>query len=224
MLLEISDVLDKNKLENIRAMLDKVTYVDGKLTAGQAAQRVKNNQEMQHGSKQAEFLDHLVMSSLAEHAAFRSGALPYRVAQPVLARYTPGMQYGDHIDDPIMGTGPHKFRTDVSVTVFLNDPDEYQGGELIINTTFGDKAVKLPAGSAVMYPSTSVHRVTEVTQGERIVAVVWLQSMVRDAAKRELLYQLDQARNTLLNTKPQAEETKQVDRSYVNLVRMWSEV
>jgi PKHD-type hydroxylase len=223
-LLEISDVLDKNKLENIRAMLDKVTYVDGKLTAGQAAQRVKNNQEMQHGSKQAEFLDHLVMSSLAEHAAFRSGALPYRVAQPVLARYTPGMQYGDHIDDPIMGTGPHKFRTDVSVTVFLNDPDEYQGGELIINTTFGDKAVKLPAGSAVMYPSTSVHRVTEVTQGERIVAVVWLQSMVRDAAKRELLYQLDQARNTLLNTKPQTEETKQVDRSYVNLVRMWSEV
>lgn len=224
MLLEIPEVLDKNKLENIRAMLDKVAYADGKQTAGQAAQRVKNNQEMQQGSKQAEFLDHMVMSSLAESSAFRSGALPYRVAQPVLARYTPGMRYGDHIDDPIMGTGPHKFRTDVSVTVFLNDPDEYQGGELIINTTFGEKAVKLAAGSAVLYPSTSVHRVSEVTQGERIVAVVWIQSMVRDAAKRELLYQLDQARNTLLNAKPEAKETKQVDRSYVNLVRMWSEV
>jgi PKHD-type hydroxylase len=223
-LLEIPEVLDKNKLENIRAMLDKVAYIDGKLTAGEAAQRVKNNQEMQHGSKQAEFLDHLVMSSLAENSAFRSGALPYRVAQPVLARYTPGMHYGDHIDDPIMGTGPHKFRTDVSVTVFLNDPEEYEGGELILNTTFGEKAVKLTAGSAVLYPSTSVHRVSEVTQGERIVAVVWIQSMVRDAAKRELLYQLDQARNTLLKTRPEAEETKQVDRSYVNLVRMWSEV
>lgn len=224
MLLEIPDILDKNKLENIRAMLEKVAFVDGKLTAGSAAQRVKNNQEMQQGSKQAEFLDHLVMSSLAENTAFRSAALPYRVAQPVLARYTPGMRYGDHIDDPVMGTGPHKFRTDVSVTVFLNEPDEYEGGELVINTTFGEKTVKLPAGHAVLYPSTSVHRVAEVTQGERIVTVVWLQSMVRDPAKRELLYQLDQARNTLLKDKPQAEETKQVDRSYVNLVRMWCEV
>jgi PKHD-type hydroxylase len=224
MLLEIPDVLDKNKLENIRAMLDKVSFVDGKHTAGEAARRVKNNQEMQHGGKQAEFLDHLVMSSLAENPQFRSGALPYRVAQPVLARYTPGMQYGDHIDDPIMGSGPHKFRTDVSVTVFLNDPDEYQGGELVINTTYGEKTVKLPAGSAVMYPSTSVHRVAEVTGGERIVVVVWLQSMVRDPNQRELLYQLDQARNKLLKDRPEADETKQVDRSYVNLLRMWSEV
>lgn len=224
MLLEIANVLDADKLENIRAMLENVAFVDGKLTAGQAAERVKNNQEMQQGSKQAEFLDHLVMSSLADNPVFRSGALPYRVAQPVLARYTPGMRYGDHIDDPIMGSGPHKFRTDVSVTVFLNHPDDYQGGELIINTTFGEKAVKLPAGHAVMYPSTSLHRVEEVTDGERIVAVVWLQSMIRDPAKRELLYELDQARNKLLQEKPEAEETKQVDHSYVNLVRMWSEV
>jgi PKHD-type hydroxylase len=224
MLLEIPNVLDNNKLENIRAMLDKVAFVDGRHTAGDAARRVKNNQEMQHGSKQAEFLDHLLMSSLAENPLFRSGALPYRVAQPVLARYTPGMQYGDHIDDPIMGSGPHKVRTDVSVTVFLNEPEEYQGGELVINTTYGEKTVKLPAGYAVMYPSTSVHRVAEVTAGERIVVVVWLQSMVRDPNQRELLYQLDQARNTLLKDRPEAEETKQVDRSYVNLVRMWSEV
>ena len=224
MLIEIPNVLDTNKLSSIRDMLGKVEFIDGKHSAGQAANRVKNNEEMKQGTQQAEFLDHLLMGSLAENADFRSGALPYRVAQPVFARYTQGMLYGDHVDDPIMGSGPEKFRTDVSITVFLNDPDDYDGGELIINTTYGEKAVKLPAGSAVLYPSASVHRVTEVTRGERLAAIVWLQSMVRDPGQRELLYQLDQARNQLLADKPDAPETKQVDRSYVNLVRMWSDV
>lgn len=224
MLLEIADVLDADKLANIRAMLDKVTFVDGQHTAGMAAQRVKHNLEMQQGGKQAEYLDHLLMGSLAENPDFRSGALPYRVAQPVFARYTAGMQYGDHVDDPIMGSGPAKFRTDVSITVFLNDPDDYQGGELVINTSFGPRQVKLPAGHAVMYPSNSVHHVAEVTAGERLAGIVWLQSMVRDPARRELLYELDQARNLLLREQPDARETKQVDRSYVNLLRMWAEV
>jgi PKHD-type hydroxylase len=212
MLINISNLLDTNKLTNIRH------------SAGKAAQRVKNNEEMKQGSQQAEYLDHLLMGSLAENADFRSAALPYRVAQPVFARYTQGMRYGDHVDDPIMGGGPDKFRTDVSITVFLNNPDDYEGGELIINTTYGEKAVKLPAGSAVLYSSNSVHRVTEITSGERLAAIVWLQSMVRDAGQRELLYQLDQARNLLLTDKPDAMETKQVDRSYVNLLRMWSDI
>ena len=212
------------KLVNILAMLEKVSFVDGQHSAGLAARRVKNNLEMQQKGQQAEYLDHLLMGSLAEHPDFRSGALPYRVAQPVFARYTQGMHYGDHVDDPIMGSGPARFRSDVSVTVFLNGPDEYEGGELVINTTFGSQQIKLPAGHAVMYPSTSVHHVAEVTGGERLAAIVWLQSMVRDPGQRELLYQLDQARNVLLAERPDAEETKQVDRSYVNLVRMWSEV
>ncbi len=224
MLIEIPNILDANKLSSIRDMLGKVEFIDGKHSAGQAASRVKNNQEMKQGTQQAEFLDHLLMGSLAENADFRSGALPYRVAQPVFARYTQGMLYGDHVDDPIMGSGPEKFRTDVSITVFLNDPEDYDGGELIINTTYGEKSVKLPAGSAVLYPSASVHRVTEITRGERLAAIVWLQSMVRDPGQRELLYQLDQARNQLLTDKPDAPETKQVDRSYVNLVRMWSDI
>ena len=224
MLIEIPNILDANKLSSIRDMLGKVEFIDGKHSAGQAASRVKNNQEMKQGTQQAEFLDHLLMGSLAENADFRSGALPYRVAQPVFARYTQGMLYGDHVDDPIMGSGLEKFRTDVSITVFLNDPNDYDGGELIINTTYGEKSVKLPAGSAVLYPSASVHRVTEITRGERLAAIVWLQSMVRDAGQRELLYQLDQARNQLLTDKPDAPETKQVDRSYVNLVRMWSDI
>lgn len=224
MLLEIPDVLDADKLANIRAMLDNVSFIDGQHTAGMAARRVKHNLEMQQGSKQAEYLDHLLMGSLAENPAFRSGALPYRVAQPVFARYTPGMRYGDHVDDPIMGSGPAKFRTDVSVTVFLNQPDDYQGGELVINTSFGPREVKLPAGHAVMYPSTSVHHVAEVTAGERLAAIVWLQSMVRDPTRRELLFELDQARELLLREHPDKAETHQVDRSYVNLLRMWAEI
>ena len=224
MLIEIPNVLDAGKLSNIRDILGKVEFIDGKHSAGKAASRVKNNEEMKKGTQQAEFLDHLVMSSLAENADFRSSALPYRVAQPVFARYTQGMHYGDHVDDPVMGSGPEKFRTDVSITVFLNNPDDYEGGELIINTTYGEKAVKLAAGSAVLYPSASVHRVTEITRGERLAAIIWLQSMVRDAGQRELLYQLDQARNQLLVSNPNAQETKQVDRSYVNLLRMWSDI
>ena len=224
MLLQLENVLDATKLTNIREMLTKVTFVNGKHSAGHAANRVKNNEEMKQGTQQAEYLDHLLMGSLAENADFRSSALPYRVAQPVFARYTQGMQYGNHVDDPIMGGGAEKFRTDVSITVFLNEPEDYDGGELIISTSFGEKAVKLPAGSAVIYPSSSIHRVAEITRGERLAAIVWLQSMVRDPAQRELLYELDQARNTLLTSKPDAPETKQVDHSYVNLLRMWSEV
>ena len=224
MLLQLNNVLDTDKLANIQAMLAKVSFIDGKHSAGMAAQQVKNNLEMQQGTQQAEYLDHLLMGSLAENTDFRSGALPYRVAQPVFARYTTGMQYGDHVDDPIMGGGAEKFRTDVSITVFLNEPEDYEGGELIINTSYGEKAVKMPAGSAVMYPSASVHRVAEITGGERLAAIVWLQSMVRDPARRELLFDLDQARNKLLTDAPGNPETKQIDRSYVNLLRMWSEV
>lgn len=224
MLIEIPNILDTTKLANIREILGKVEFINGKHSAGKAAQRVKNNEEMKQGTQQADYLDHLLIGSLAENENFRSSTLPYRVAQPVFARYTPGMRYGDHVDDPVMGSGPEKFRTDVSVTVFLNNPDDYEGGELIINTTYGEKSVKLPAGSAVVYPSASVHRVSEVTRGERLAAIVWLQSMVRDPAQRELLYQLDEARNILLKNNPDAPEAKQVDRSYANLVRMWSDI
>lgn len=224
MLLHLKNVLDRNKLNNIREMLGKVTFIDGKHSAGMAAEQVKNNLEMQQGTQQAQYLDQLVIGSLAEDTDFRSAALPYQVAQPVFARYTPGMHYGDHIDDPVMGTGPAKFRTDVAVTVFLNDPEDYEGGELVINTPFGENRVRLPAGDAVLYPASSLHRVENVTRGERLVAVSWIQSMVRDPAQRELLFELDQARNTLLRQNSEADTSKKVDRSYNNLIRMWSDI
>lgn len=224
MLLHLTNVLDPAKLANIREMLRKVSFIDGKHSAGKVAEQVKHNEEMQPNTQQAQYLDQLVMSSLAENVDFRSGALPYRVAQPVFARYTSGMHYGNHIDDPIMGGGIEKFRTDVAVTLFLNEPTEYDGGELVMQSSFGEQRIKYAAGDAVIYPADSLHRVEEVTRGERLVAVTWIQSMVRDAAKRELLYELDQARSTLLQNDPAAPTSQQVDHSYVNLVRMWSEV
>ncbi|HEC19180.1 MAG TPA: Fe2+-dependent dioxygenase [Gammaproteobacteria bacterium] len=224
MLLQLKNILDPAKLDNIREMLAKVPFIDGKHSAGMAAEQVKNNEEMQQGTQQAQYLDQLVMGSLAENADFRSAALPLRVAQPVFARYTPGMRYGNHVDDPIMGGGMEKFRTDVAITVFLNAPQDYDGGELVIQSPFGEQRVKYAAGDAVLYPANSVHRVEEVSRGERLVAVIWLQSMVRDAAQRELLFELDQARNTLLQRDAQDLTAQQVDRAYVNLIRRWSDV
>lgn len=224
MLLVIDKVFDTDKLENIRATIASNPFMDGKATAGKVAQQVKNNEELRANRQQAEYLDQLIMTTLANNTTFREAVLPHQVSQPVIARYTKGMSYGDHIDDPVMGGAGMHFRTDVAVTVFLNEPDEYEGGELVINTTFGEQIVKLGAGSVVIYPASSIHRVNEVTKGERLVAVTWIQSMIRDAAKRELLYELSKARNTLITSDSKTDTAKQVDHTYVNLVRMWTDI
>jgi PKHD-type hydroxylase len=134
------------------------------------------------------------------------------------------MTYGEHLDDPIMGAEGQPYRSDVAVTLFLSSPEEYEGGELSIRTAFGEQAVKLPAGDAVLYPSGSIHRVRPVTRGERLVAVTWVQSLVRDPARRELLHGLNCARERLLRDRPEAEEAAQVNAAYLNLIRMWSEL
>lgn len=222
MLIEIPDLLNSAQLDKVRELLAAAAFVDGKLTAGKVAARVKANEELAQNPELLQKLYRIVMASVGNNARFRSAALPLRVADFIFARYQPGMRYGDHVDDPVMGGG--KFRSDVSMTVFLNEPDQYQGGELVINTPFGEQQVKLPAGSAVVYPSSSVHRVAEVTSGERLVALTWIQSMVRDAAQRELLFELDSAREHLLQREPESPHAKSVDRSYVNLLRMWADV
>lgn len=223
MLIEIPGLLNTAQLEKIHELLDRARFVDGRLSAGMAASRVKSNEELASEPELLQRLYRIVMASVGHSAVFRSAVLPARVADFIFARYRPGMRYGDHVDDPIMGQGP-RFRSDVSMTVFLDPPERYDGGELVIRTPFGDQRVKLPAGHAVVYPSASVHRVAEVTRGERLVALTWIQSLVRDAAQRELLYELDQAREQLLKTDPDGDVTRHVDRSYVNLLRMWAEV
>ena len=224
MLISIPNILDKERLDFISQLLAKSNFADGTLSAGLAAKRVKNNEELAANEQHMQQLNNLVMGSLVQHDEFKAAAIPFRVAAPYYARYTKGMAYGDHVDDPIMGDTGQQYRSDISTTVFLNEPSDYEGGELVITTSFGEQKIKLAAGSAIVYPSSSLHHVAEVTSGTRLVAVTWAQSMVRDPAKRELLYQLNQARESLLKSRPDDVETKQVDVSYVNLFRMWSEL
>jgi PKHD-type hydroxylase len=224
MLLTIPGLLNPAQLNKIREILAGAEFVDGRLTAGFAAARVKRNLELKQDPERLQRLIRIIMASLAHNETFRFGALPHRVADPIVARYEPGMTYGDHVDDPIMGTSGPRFRTDVSMTIFLNPPESYEGGELTVRTPFGDRKVKLPAGDAVIYPSSSLHHVAEVTAGERLVALTWIQSYVRDAARRELLYELNLARESLLKEAPGTETTGYVDRSYANLLRMWADL
>jgi len=224
MLVEIRNLLSPEQLQNIRQHLEKGEFVDGRLSAGSAASKVKNNQELSQAGQLTDYLNNLVMGTLLAHPTYQAAVMPFRVASPFYARYRPGMRYGDHVDDPIMGPPGGQYRTDVSTTVFLNEANEYEGGELVINTSFGEHKVKLNAGDAVTYPSSSLHHVAEVSDGERLVAVTWAQSMVRDPAQRELLYTLYQAKEKLLMERPDDEETAQVNTAYVNLVRMWAEM
>ena len=202
MLLVVNGVLKPDELALARSWLADAPFVDGKLSAGAAARRVKQNQELDRGAGNLERLDRLVMGGLTRHPMYRNGALPLHAASPLYARYRPGMTYGDHLDDPIMGTDGVMYRSDVAVTVFLNAPEEYDGGELVIRTSAGEQAVKLPAGDAVLH----------------------VQSLVRDAARRELLYGLNAAREKLLQSAPEAEETAQVNAAYLDLIRMWSDI
>lgn len=224
MLVVIRKVLSSTHLQQVRSMLEHGHFVDGRLSAGKKARQVKNNEELHANASQMEQLNRLVMGSLVQNPEFQAATMPHRIATPYYARYTEGMGYGDHVDDPVMGPPGGQYRSDISTTVFLNDPDEYTGGELVIRTAFGEQNIKLPAGDAVVYPSSSLHRVAEVTSGARLVAVTWAQSMLRDPQQRELLFQLYQAREQLMQSRPDAPETTQVDHVYVNLVRMWSEL
>ncbi len=224
MLVVIPGVLGSTQLQQAQSLLEHGRFVDGRLSAGTAAKRVKHNEELHANASQMERLNSLVMGPLVQNATFQAATMPYRVATPYYARYMPGMSYGDHIDDPVMGPPGGQYRSDVSTTVFLNGPEQYEGGELVVRTAFGEQRVKLPAGDAVVYPSSSLHHITEVTSGQRLVAVTWTQSMLRDPQQRELLFQLYQAREKLLQNQPDAEETTQIDHVYVNLVRMWSEL
>lgn len=224
MLVAIPGVLNPDQLKSIRELLDNARFSDGRLSAGLTARRVKNNEEIPASDQVLAKLNNLVMNSLFNHPAFQAAVLPHRLATPFYARYVKGKFYGDHVDDPIMGPLTGRYRTDVSMTLFLNDPSEYEGGETVIHTQYGEQKIKLNAGDVITYPSGSLHHVAEVTEGVRLVAVSWAQSMIRDPAQRELLYNLHKTREALQARYPDDNEVLKIDHTYINLVRMWAEV
>jgi PKHD-type hydroxylase len=224
MLVTIPEVLNKEDISVIKDLMATANFHEGTTSAGSEAERVKNNHEMYISEAETQRLNNLVMGKLIKNPNYTATAFAAKIAAPYYAKYTEGMNYGDHVDDPVMGPANQRYRSDISITIFLSEPENYEGGELIIGTTFGEQKIKLKAGDAVLYPSSSTHRVAEVTKGERLVAVTWLQSTVRDPARREILYNLSQARETLIKTSAGSTELEQLSNGYVNLLRMWSDI
>lgn len=223
MLIAIADVLTAEELAEIDALIEAGTFQSGSRTAGWHARLVKNNEQM--SGRSAEKAREMVLAALQRNATFTAAALPLRIMPPLIARYGSAMTYGDHIDDPIMRpAGAPPLRTDVSTTVFLSDPDAYEGGELTMETPAGTQTFKLPRGAAVVYPSTTLHRVAPVTAGERRVAVTWTQSMVRDPARREILFDLERSRRAVFDKEGKSEVFDLITKSRANLLRSWAEV
>lgn len=218
MLTIIPDLLSSTQLDAVRSVLQQGRFVDGKLSAGKNARLQKNNEELASDEENLEALNNIVMTRLVQHPKYLQSAMPAKIATPIYARYTAGMKYGSHIDDAIMGPLQSRYRSDISISIFFSHPDEYQGGELCIETSLGSDEFKLPAGHALLYPSSSLHSVKEVLSGERLVAITWVQSYIRRADQRELLLQLDSARQQL-----QQPARGQLDNCYANLFRMWAE-
>jgi PKHD-type hydroxylase len=222
MVVTIPDLLTSTQLEVLCSVLRQGEFVDGKLSAGNDARHNKNNLELGADAERFDALNNVVMTALVQHPVYLQTTLPAKISAPIYARYLAGMEYGRHIDDPIMGAPGARYRSDTSISIFLNAPEEYDGGELCIETAQGSQAYKLPAGSALLYPSTCYHAVTPVNRGERLVAITWVQSHIRRPDQREILLQLDQARN-LLTGDDNTESYHKVNLCYANLFRMWAD-
>jgi PKHD-type hydroxylase len=223
MMICIGDVLSQEELKIVNADLDVASFVDGKSTAGWHARLVKNNTQLSTQTANLEDLRSRVLTALNANALFRMAALPKAIAPILFSRYTSGMSYGSHVDNALMSNG-NLIRADLSLTLFLSEPNSYEGGELVIESTQGEQSFKLAAGSLVLYPSTTLHRVEPITAGMRLVAVTWIQSLVRDPSDREILFDLDTARQILFAQYGKSKEFDLLSKSYANLLRKWIEV
>ena len=229
MLLKIPQILDAAGVARARELLAAAPWAGGRTTAGRQAAQVKNNQQLQPGSEQHRELQALVLQALEKHPLFFSATLPKRVLPPLFNRYAgTANTYGSHVDQavrylPNSGSGVQRVRTDVSCTLFLAEPDSYDGGDLVIETTFGEQRVKLAAGDMVVYPGTSVHRVEPVTRGERLASFFWIESMVRSDEQRRLLYEMDLSLMKLRGELGETAELVQLTGTYHNLLRMWAD-
>jgi PKHD-type hydroxylase len=226
MLLHIPEVLTAAQVVHARRRLDEADWVDGRVTAGHQSSRVKHNIQLPEDHQVAHELGDLILEALQRNPLFVSAALPLRVFPPLFNRYEGGHSFGHHVDNAIRqisGT-PHRIRTDLSATLFLSGPDEYDGGELEVDDTYGAHSVKLPAGHMVLYPSTSLHHVQPVTRGVRTASFFWIQSMVRDDGERTLLFDFDQAIQRVAADVPGHAAAVQLTAVYHNLLRRWADL
>ncbi|MFL1874610.1 Fe2+-dependent dioxygenase [Hansschlegelia beijingensis] len=228
MLVHINGVLTPDEVAFCRSILESSSWIDGKATAGDQAAKAKHNMQVPEDSPEARRLGELILTALARNPTFNSAALPLRVLPPMFNRYDEGMSFGAHVDGAIRaipGAGGMRMRADVSSTLFLTDPEDYEGGELVIEDSYGAHAVKLPAGDMVVYPATSLHRVEPITRGSRWSSFFWTQSMVKDDGERTLLYDLDLA---IIETRAQlgdrSRATLGLVNHYHNLLRRWAEL
>ncbi len=226
MLLTIPDVLKPEQVQHARRILDEAQWVDGRITAGHQSSRTKDNMQLPEDHPASRQLGELVLNALGQNPLFISSALPARVFPPLFNRYAGGQSFGTHVDNAIRqvpGTG-HRIRTDLSATLFLASPDEYDGGELVVEDTYGVHSVKLPAGHLILYPATSLHHVKPVMRGARIASFFWIQSMIRDDIQRTLLFDLDTSIQRLNRDVPDHPSSVSLTGIYHNLIRQWAEV
>jgi PKHD-type hydroxylase len=226
MLLQIPEVLAANEVAHFRQQLDRCDWVDGRVTAGYQSARAKENEQLAEDSPVARQLGQLLLTALERSPLFIAAALPAKIFPPLFNRYAGGQRFGTHVDNAVRsvrGT-THRIRTDISATLFLTGPDEYDGGALVIEDTYGTHSVRLPAGHLLLYPATSLHRVEPVTRGARIASFFWIQSMVRDAADRTMLFNLDAAVQRLGSDVPGHPSLVALTGVYHNLLRRWAEV
>jgi PKHD-type hydroxylase len=226
MMVHIPHVLSPEQVARCRDVMTKAAWVDGRVTAGHQSEKVKNNLQLPETSPEARELGDMVLGALGRNGLFFSAVLPKQVFPPLFNRYDPGMTFGAHVDNAIRGylNTPLQVRTDVSATLFISGPDDYDGGELVVSDTYGQHAVKLPAGDMIVYPGTSLHHVTPITRGSRIASFFWIQSMVRDVTQRNMLFDLDTAIIRLGKDHPEHPSVVELTSIYHNLLRQWSEV
>jgi PKHD-type hydroxylase len=225
MLLHIPRVLTESQIARGRPLLEQAKWVDGRATAGHLSARAKHNLQVAEGTPEARELGEVVVTALERTPLFMSAALPLRVFPPLFNRYEPGMTFGAHVDNAIrqVAGSPLRVRADLSATLFLSAPEEYDGGDLVVDDTYGAHSVKLPAGDLILYPATSLHRVQPVTRGVRLASIFWVQSMVRDDGERGLLFDLDLAIGQVSEAQPDHPGVVALTSCYHNLLRRWAD-
>jgi PKHD-type hydroxylase len=226
MLVQVPELLTADEVAQFRATLARVEWGDGRTTAGPQAAQVKSNLQISEDHPVARELGEQILRKLARSPLFTSAALPLKVFPPLFNRYEGGGSFGMHIDTAVRFTSlpPHRVRTDLSATLFISSPEDYDGGELTIEDTYGLHKVKLPAGHVIVYPASSLHAVTPVTRGARVAAFFWIQSMVRDDAKRALLFDMDSAIQRLNKDVPSHPSIVQLTGVYHNMLRTWADL